>query len=282
MNTWEEFELKCLNYLCNKFGDYATFEAMGSTNPTVSDIKAITNHGKEFFIEVKESPAQCGQFVLIPEDTTKTFHFSAKNFSKSNAQVQKIINFMNLEYDKFRNAGTKGEKIIFPSSNNIFAQWIIDYYKTKNVEYIITNDFILFPVEKISDYFDIECVYRIKKSGSSSIGLSSKNELNDYLDNLQLKNYRSYYNNKKLSVFTSDDIGGNTFSIKGNSYIFSRNNNSYEVRKLSNTCNANVIFSVKLKPNVIGLTDLDFINDIQNKTNSKTKINNKDKELSDI
>ena len=83
-----------------------------------------------------------------------------------------------------------------------------------------------------------------------------------YIDKMGLDNYRYSYNNRNLIVFTTDNIDKKVIKIDDNSYMFSKRTNCYEIRKLSNTRNANVIFSVNLKPKVLGISNQDFIKEL--------------------
>ena len=262
MSLWQDFERDCLKYLFDNFNEYASFEAIGGADSTVSDIKVITKTNKEFFIEVKHSPAQCGQFVLIPNDKTQTFEFSNRNASRLTTAAKEIINNMNLNYTKYKNAGTAGQNIEFENSDKIFAKWIIEYYKNKETKFIITNNYLLFHINDILNYFDIGCQYRIKKSGSSSVGMIHKDSVIEFIDKMKLNNYRYSYNNGNLIVFTTDNIDKKIVEIESNSYMFSKRSECYEIRKLSNTKNANVIFSVNLKSNLSGISNQDFIKEL--------------------
>lgn len=159
MKNWKEFEEQCTDYLNQEFCDFANFILMGSSDSTISDILVKTHTNKTFYIEVKHSPAQCGQFVLLPDIKTRQFVYSERNVNKSNSFAEQIIEFMNTDFKTFNNAGTTGKEICF-------------------------ND----------------C-----------------------------------------------------------EYMFSKRDNLYEIRRLSNTFNANVIFSVELKNNVQGLSGEKFI-----------------------
>lgn len=74
---------------------------------------------------------------------------------------------MNNLFDEYLEAGTKGKEIVFDNCNNVFSTWIIDYYKNKGVKYFITNNYIILPIERFSDYFNVSAKYRVKRSGSS-------------------------------------------------------------------------------------------------------------------
>lgn len=262
MSLWQDFEKDCLKYLFDNFNKYASFEAIGGADSTVSDIKVVTKTNKEFFIEVKHSPAQCGQFVLIPNDKTQTFEFSNRNASRLTPAAKEIINNMNLNYIKYKNAGTAGQNIEFENSDKFFAKWIIEYYKNKETKFIITNNYLLFHIKDILNYFDIGCQYRIKKSGSSSVGMIHKDSVIKFIDKMKLNNYRYSYNNGNLIVFTTDNIDKKIVKIESNSYMFSKRSDCYEIRKLSNTKNANVIFTVNLKSNLSGISNQDFIKEL--------------------
>ena len=81
---------------------------------------------------------------------------------------------------------------------------------------------------------------------------------------MKLTNYRSFYNNQRLMVFTTDDIDKMTFDFNNATYMFAKRNNEFEVRKLSSTYNANVIFDIKLKEGFQGLSNAEFINILKN------------------
>lgn len=170
--TWENFEIDCTNYLNKKFGKYATFEHQGGADSTVPDILVKTKSGRNFYIEAKHTPAQCGQFVLLPNIETQKYVYSPLNVNRINAYATKIMETMNNDFESFKEAGTSGKDIIMPNGTDIFCNWIIDMYNHKGVTHIITNSYTIFPLEKFSSYFDITAKYRIKRSGSSNVGKS--------------------------------------------------------------------------------------------------------------
>lgn len=96
----------------------------------------------------------------------EAFVFSPRNHSEPNEMTNIIINYMNHDFDRFNNAGTAGQALDIDAA--IFADWIIEHYKNKNVKYFISYDrnYIIFPIRKFKEYFDITANYRIKKSGS--------------------------------------------------------------------------------------------------------------------
>lgn len=99
MHNWENFEIACVTYLRENFGDVADFEECGGSDSTTPDILVKCAKGPRFYIEVKKSPAQSGQFVLLPNNERKVFEYSTQNNSKVNTFSQLIISHMNNDFD---------------------------------------------------------------------------------------------------------------------------------------------------------------------------------------
>lgn len=64
----------------------------------------------------------------------------------------------------------------------------------------------------------------------------------------------------KLFVESSHNLHNKRFVFQQYEYMFSQRGNEYEIRKLSNTYNANVIFSITHNTTTPGLSDAEFIN----------------------
>lgn len=116
---------------------------------------------------MKSPISQCVQFVVLEHNNS--FIYSNKNKTYINKYSKAIINYMNKNFDAFHNAGTSGIDINI--NKYIFTSWIIDFYKTKNTKYFITkaDNYIIIPLEKIDEYFDITACYRVKKRFIRSI-----------------------------------------------------------------------------------------------------------------
>lgn len=259
MAIWEEFELQCTEYLNNRFGHYAKFFHQGGADSTVPDILVETNSGNSFYIEAKHSPAQCGQFVLLPDLESRTFEYSRQNVNRINKYAEMIMNYMNQYFDTFREAGTAGKDIDMPNGSDIFASWIIQTYCDKGAEFFITNNYIILPTQQFSDYFEVSAKYRIKRSGSGNVGKSRLQPIMDYIISQNYPITSSHINGDKLFVTSSQNLHDHRFILKGIEYMFSLREHEYELRKLSNTFNANVIFSIKHKPSIPGISDDTFI-----------------------
>ena len=259
MAAWEDFEYKCTDYLNEKFGVYANFIHQGGSDSTVPDILVKTKSGDLFYIDAKHSPAQCGQFVLLPNLETGTFEYSRLNVNRINRYAEMIMDYMNNDFDAFREAGTAGKDIDMPNGSDIFANWIIQAYKDKGAEFFITNNYTILPIERFRDYFDVSAKYRIKRSGSGNVG---KGRLNSVMDYIESHNYiitDTRIVGDKLFVVSPQQLHNHRFILRGIEYMFSVRGEEYEIRKLSNTYNANVIFSIKQKNSTPGMSDADFI-----------------------
>ena len=252
--SWSDFEVYCVEYLRKKYGE--SFRHQGMSNSTMSDIQ-FDDGEINFAIECKEPEAQSGQFVLLPNVDVKCFEFSPRNKTPFELRGTKdIINYLDKHFDEFVNPGRMGLDV--PLSPKIFAEWIIDMYRTKNVEFIITStnkdeyegNLIILPLEEIGDYFDISCKYRVKKSGSSKINKKTYADLCDSLESKEI----NFIKREDLQIYTEDKFPFEIHNSEQRGYKFQLNFNepefTYTVRALSTTYNANIIFSLKLKNGV--------------------------------
>lgn len=260
MQNWKNYELECLLYLQKNFGNYAKFELQGGSNSSISDI-SVTTATHNFFIEVKSDKAQCGQFVLLPNFEKNQFEYNKKNKSSINLPIKKIISFMNSNFVHFSKPSTTGIKINMPNGEKIFSQFIKQHYRRKNVYFFISGQFQLFPLDKVEQFFSISAVYRQKKSGSRETSASFLNDVESAIQkHIDLNQIELGIINKRVFVSSEYDINKLRFNSTHNNYMLShKKGNLYEVRTLSKTNNANVIFSISLKPNVKGLSKSDFL-----------------------
>ena len=237
--SWRNFEEECTEYLNEKYG--TKFEQQGESDSTVSDI-LYRGKDKAFYIEAKMPNAQCGQFVLLPDLKNGVFKYSTKNKTSENEYTRIIVNFMDSNFDEFCNSGTAGSDIDMPKS--VFYNWIINYYKEKGAEFFITKDrgeFLIFPIDQFPNYFDVTAKYREKKSGSSSLNNSN---ISDFEYAMSIAGIDFSFSG--LDIISDRHLDG--IKVNGNkyNYLLRENGSNYKVRKLSNTRNANVIFSIEL------------------------------------
>ena len=258
MDGWKKFENDSTAYLQRNFGEYAQFNCQGGSDSTICDIEVITKTGKGFFIEAKHCPAQCGQFVLLPNISTGSFDYSRLNSTRINEYSAAIIEHMNSHFEEYKEAGTTGRDIDMANGPAIFASWIVQAYKDKGARLIITNNNIILPLEDFARYFYVSAKYRVKRSGSGDVGKGRMRKVSDYLmDNCQVTSLNAV--GAKLFATSELYLHDQRFVVDGTEYMISRRDNRYEIRRLSNTFNANVIFSIELKPGVCGMSDGEFV-----------------------
>lgn len=263
MQRWQIFENQCANYLNKKFSDYATFVGQGGSDSTVSDILVETKIGRIFYIEAKEEQAQCGQFVLFPDNNSRKFIYSEFNKNELNHFSQIIIEYLNDNFEKYSNVGTSGISIDMPNGQEIFSSWIKTAYGHKRTHFFITKGFAIIPIEDFEKAFNVTAKYRIKKSGSSPIPHKYVDEVSEYIS-AHYPNTITAVLDKRLVAQSPSHLAGERFELNGYNYMFSsRNDSRYEVRKLSNTYNANVIFSVNFISDKYKLSDDDFIKELK-------------------
>lgn len=245
MEIWEQFEIDSTNYLNEKFGKFAKFIRQGGSDSTVPDILVKPFNGEEFYIEAKHSPAQCGQFVLLPNLKTMKFDYSSRNVNSYNKYAGLIMKEMDKDFEAFKEAGTTGKDIVFNDNQKVFSDWITSFYKNKGVKFVITNGFGIFPVDDFSKVFTISSKYRIKRSGSSSVGRTNITTVKNHIkSNYRISLIRE--DGDKLFATSSFNLHDQRFILGGYEYMISERVGEYEIRKLSNTFNANVIFSIEL------------------------------------
>lgn len=254
---WELFEIAATEYLNLTFGCSALFERQGGSDSSVSDIKTITHNGKTFFIEAKMPSAQSGQFVALPDEVSRSFQHSESGTAKINKYSATILEFMNNNFDKFKDPGTSGVKINFDGAEEIFARWIMDSYHSKDVQYFITSNNTILPIEDFLKAFKVTATYRIKQSGPRHVGKGNMQTVVDYLDeNFGMAPYRIA--NEKLFV---ENYSADVFTLNNKEYYISKmeaTDGGYAVKSRSATRNPNVIFSVKKNKNYTGLTEDEF------------------------
>lgn len=236
--SWEINEKECFLYLTNNHGNKFILEGLHNSN--ISDIKV---KNKNFYIEVKSIKSQCGQFVVLEENNE--FIYSNKNKTSINKYSDCIITYMNNNFHLFTNVTSKPIDIILDT--NIFYSWVKNFYKLKNVKYFITkvnsNNYIIIPLDNIDNYFNISACYRVKKSGSSNITKNNFDEIKSLLNNID---FTFVEKNGKIFIKTKYNINE---KLKGEIYTYQFKlveKDLYKIRRLSNTNNPNVIFSIEL------------------------------------
>ena len=98
---WKIFEDDCHKYLMENYKDSnVNFNKVGESNPNSSDIEVVKDNKNIFNIEIKMKKSQCSQFTLRIEDDK--FIYSKLNKSKNNDYSKEIIDYLNLNYYKYK------------------------------------------------------------------------------------------------------------------------------------------------------------------------------------
>lgn len=246
MGSWQEFEQKCCDYLNRKYGNsHIVFRLSGASNSNAPDIMLYKDGQHLFNIEVKMAKAQSGQFVVKYENDQFVFS-TANKTDEEDAAV--IIDHMNKNKEKYKNVTTTSIPINMDVEE--FSKWIVSHYLGKNEQFVITegnNGFIIFPIEKYTDYFETTAAYRIKKSGSCDASQNNVDDLKAYFKAQNIPAVFSFVGKKLYMTGYSMRIKEKISVGKYDYMVSSIDENGCYLRRLSNTNNANVIFSISLK-----------------------------------
>lgn len=256
MEKWQLSEMECVQHLKDTYS-YAgiVFDHKGGSDSSQSDIKVLKNGTALFYVEAKSAGAQCGQFVVLDENGK--FVYSPKNKIKPASKFSnKFIEIMQASYAEFKACGTSGTPFP-PKYQALEYDWVKDFYSRKKTEFIITekvlggkgpSNFFIFPLSKFENYFNISATYRIKTSGSNN---PKNNDVQEILSTLQQNGISVTKNGFDKNHYYIYATGiKNKQQYRGSNYRWQFNQEpggKYQVRKLSNTNNANVIFGISLK-----------------------------------
>lgn len=245
---WKNFEKTCYEYIEENISPIYQVRLDGSSNSMTSDIFVKNIYTNEnFYIEAKKIPSQSSQFVVLPNLEQGKFFFSPNNKKTATSLHLKFIEHMNLHYEDFLNAGTKGKEIIL--NKDLFYEFIKQDYQSKNIKYIICNNMHILKTTELEHHFDVTCCYRIKKSGSSSPSLKKHEEIKKYLSmNFNILPQQFNTSSKNFLIFGQNHLAETKFCINNDHYILKLiNENCLRLRSLSHTKNGNIIFKLKLK-----------------------------------
>lgn len=268
MRKWEKLEENVLYWLNKNFSHICRFELNGGSDATVSDIfvtNKITN--SQYYIEVKSEMSQAGQFVVTYDKENKSFRWSDSNKSNNNCHSQEIINFMNNFEYLFKDVTEKN--LLINIDKKLCFDWIKTFYNQKNVKFFIvpySGSYLISPIDKIDEIFDVKAIYRVKKSGSSSLPRRDFDKLKLLIKNAKFieKNNKFYMIVKDKIINTKTDIDKNDYHYRFVANFIIPNYEDhiiYELRKLSKTRNPNVIFTINIKRKLnINLKNIDISN----------------------
>lgn len=269
-SAWEELEDRCYEHLKRFCTNGCSIESLGKSDSTKADIKITTASKEEFFVEVKAENAQCCQFVLFPDDKAKKFVFSKQNKVPLTDNCKKIIEYMDARYATYCRVGKAGIAVNVDKAT--LYGLVNDFYSAKNVKFFMTEGagLIIFPAEKFAEYFDIEAVYRRKTSGSAEPNdTGNRSEIIQGLLDEGISGILEYKSSDgKTRCYLHADVQLHkqrmlcpeyTYQFKDNSHakkVKKQKEYVFEVRRLSNTSNPNVICQLRQKSGAQSQEDL--------------------------
>lgn len=260
MEKWKQSELECVQYLKNTYESAGIeFDHKGGSDSSQSDVKVLKDKKLLFYIEAKSASAQCGQFVVLDEQGK--FLYSPRNKIKQPSECSsKFIEIMQESYAAFKACGTSGTP--FSSEcQTLEYEWVKDFYSKKKTEFIIAekvpgytgdDNFLIFPLSKFEKYFDISATYRIKTSGSNNPNPKDEQEILSTLADNKITVTKHGFESGHYYIYTTGISDKKQYRGKVYRWQFNLDGvGKYQVRKLSNTNNANVIFAISLKEGVV-------------------------------
>ncbi len=249
MQKWEEFEQNATEFLTQLHPDF-TFKNIGSTNSNAPDIEVYNAKNRNIFnIEAKYTPSQAGQIVVLDQDGT--FEYSNKSKNTKVVSTDLLINHLNNNYDTYAEVAQSSIPIVV--DKNILYSFIEEQYRIKKNEWIIASNvasslksssLCLIPISKIRNNFIVSAVLRRKKSGTSEIPKSMRSQAKEIINSICDK---PYFEEVGKKMYFYGDIGSHSCVLPENIYLSKKDTNKYEIRKRSNTNNANIMFSLELK-----------------------------------
>ena len=251
LQKWEIFQDEATNFLNNYFD--ANFIMEGGFDATTSHITVRQNNRPLCTIEAKFGPTQAGQIVLQVENNK--FIFCDKSKNESNSYTKEIIKYLNSNYSLF--AGDSTASIHVDIGTNILFNWVKTIYNQKSVEWIISSkkfdnltlkDLLFVPINEIENYFDINLVFRRKKTGNTHIPGKDIVDFKTQMD-LVSQNYQIKKSNNKY-ILTSNSKVSN-FNI-GSKYLLGITNVpcQYYIKKKDINTNPNIMFQLNLKDKI--------------------------------
>jgi hypothetical protein len=261
MKRWQQFEIEACEYLNNAFKDLPfTFKCTGGSNSLAEDIMVYKGTDHIFSIEAKLSPAQGGQFSVIPleSDGKIEYTYSRGNKFSLDGNSESIIKHINQSIGKYSEVTQRG--IDIDGIQPVLINWVINHYKRKRSEFIITSKGIggfkaIVPTDELKDNFYVHACLRRKRSGPRKVP--------DYQYTLAEGLAQTHFSGLGFGIkgFEYDDKGISLTLNSGaqlskaqrylpeNMYISSdrRGRNRYVIKKRSSTNNINVVFSLEYR-----------------------------------
>ena len=256
--AWKDSEDKTKIFLDKKISQWAKnnpeFEKIhtnskGGSDSTQPDIEIFKKNKIIFNIEIKEDNSQIGQFVIIPDNSSKKFVLGDIKGNKS--RTAKINEYMNKNFDNYNKPTTAG--LVLRCSDKIIYDCIKNFLEEKNNRYIackIKETIKIIHYKKFSDFFSAKAIYRKKKSGSSPVSSKSIIDLKKYVkDEFNAVDVKFIKNKKFFFKSQAKNLLGKYFLLDDDKYFISKKKygDLYRITKTSKTNNPNVIFVISMK-----------------------------------
>lgn len=265
--TWKKFEENVYDFIKSNL-DFNNIHIvhMGNSNSTVSDIDFYHKSNKIFTIECKQAHSQASQFVVKKDEVNKKFFWSQSNKSPKDSAAEKIINSMNNDFEYYSQVN-KDDKLDVDliCGRSLMFERVISQIKSKAsfiassnhmTNFSKENPLLICKIDDIPENFDITGKYRVKKSGSSELPKKERFKYN--------KKYKDKILEVDGKIYILDPKKEYTPEKEGEYFSKELDDKGYrEIRKLSKTKNANVIFSLNLKKH-IQHTNLEFLKNYLN------------------
>ena len=269
--TWKQFEKNAAEFLNDiKKKNNIEIDPKGGADSKSIDIGIKKNGSLILIVEVKMPTSQIGQFVINNDESNNKFILS-KRLNKDNIpRTSKILEFINQNYSKYKETVRSGKEV--NCDQEIKNNSVSEYLNLKKINYIISCDknynFKIVNKSNFFNFFEVDkCVIRNKASGSQHIGSNVFKEVKEYLK----ENYECQIIQKKPKteiIFKNEysDIEkkkeNRYFYVNNKKYYFAKDEDLYFIKKISNTANPTVIFTLKFLNNNIDDDRMLFYEDI--------------------
>lgn len=256
--AWEDSENKTKIYLEKKISEWAKnndkfkkihINSKGGSDSTAPDVEIFKNNKIIFNIEIKENNSQIGQFVIIPDHSTRKFVLGDIRGDKT--RTIEINEYMNKNFNDYKKPTSKG--LVLKCSNKIIYKCIKKFLEDTNNKYIackINKTFKIIHYKQFSNFFSAKAIYRKKKSGSSPVSNKSFNKLKKYIkDKFDSKDVKFAKKKKLLFKSQINNLFGKYFLLDDDKYFIAKKkyDDFYRITKTGKTNNPNVIFVISMK-----------------------------------
>lgn len=253
----DNFESKCARYLRRQYPNHK-FALKGGNNKMVSDILVDNT----FYIECKMTEngnkkvgAQSTGFGIKLIEDGDNKYFECSETANDNEAASKIMRYINNNIDDFvKLTVPHTSKVMLDLDQSVFAEWMHDYYKNKNVAFFITalnNEYAIFKntVRNILKYFDIVAFARYYSNGSKNLPLNQRDSVIAALNELyHISSVK--FNDRETIVKINSNIIDPYFEVDGTRFYLSDKNqkqNEYRIMKISGVGSPRILFGLSAK-----------------------------------